>query len=104
MKNVPNLSVIEEAMDARRRLQWMQAAVLFTEAADTETSPAGVLALRRDAYLCLNRTVRFINYRTEARKANPRSDFMGEWKLPSGDLVKKLAAAPAVEWNRRRAA
>jgi hypothetical protein len=88
---------------ARSELRWMQAAVLFTHAADALPRPhgiatAGELQLRRDAFLCLCRTTQFVAHRERCRVEARRrqsflhvaDDFSNEWRQPSGDLVRQL--------------
>ena len=60
-----SLNAAEAARHARRSLHWAKAALLFTAAADALPDvphgnvTATELGLRRDAYLCLNRTEQF---------------------------------------------
>lgn len=93
-----DIDLVLAAQEARADLAWMEAAVLFTEAADAEDRPGGKvgateLGLRRDAYLCLNRTQQFIDHRKVMRKRRMLSDdYSEDWRQPDGDLVRSMAA------------
>ena len=103
-----DLNLLRAAREARADGHWMKAAVLYTEAADAVGREGGLigaaeLGLRRDAYLCLNFTPQFIQHRELSRKRQPRADFSEEWRKPTGDLVRSLAAlvtAPRAVWVR----
>ena len=103
-----DLNLLRAAREARADGRWMEAAVLFTEAADAVGREGGLLGatelgLRRDAFLCLNFTPQFIEHRERSRKRQPRVDFSEEWRQPTGDLVRSLAAlvtTPRTVWVR----
>ncbi|MBS0343409.1 MAG: hypothetical protein JSS56_23130 [Proteobacteria bacterium] len=103
-----DLNLLQAAREARADGRWMEAAVLLTEAADAVGRQVGLigateLGLRRDAYLCLNFTTQFIEHRESSRKRQPRADFSEEWRQPSGDLARSLAAlvtTPRTVWAR----
>lgn len=50
------------------------------------------LALRREAHLAVCRTDEFKRHRQRLHARYPDADLREEWKAPSGDLVRKLAA------------
>ena len=103
-----DLNLVRAAREARAAGRWMEAAVLFTEAADAvgregRLISATELGLRRDAHLCLNFTSQFIEHREAARNRQPRADFSEEWRQPSGELVMSLAVLvvrPRTVWVR----
>jgi hypothetical protein len=103
-----DLNLVRAASEARAAGRWMEAAVLFTEAADAVGREGGLvgateLRLRRDAFLCLNFTRQFVEHRERSRKRQPRADFSEEWRQPSADLARSLAAlvtAPRKVWVR----
>lgn len=86
-----------EARAALRSLRWMDAAILFSDAADAlpldahGNITAEARSLRRSAHLALCRTPEFLRHRTRQRSRDPLKDFSQDWRNPDGSLVRLLA-------------
>lgn len=76
----------------------MSAALALTAQADAlprdphQAVTAAELMLRREAHLQLCMTPEFRQYRQRLHARHPNADLREEWRQPSGDLVRKLAA------------